>query len=166
MSVDELLLALNDIQPPGEPPWWQMSIASISLIGVFLGGGLIALSWWRRRRAQYLIDLARRELQAIRARHLQGGNQRELVVALAFWLKRVALIAFPERGIEALSGERWLAFLDRGAGFDRFSSGHGRVFGGAHYREQFELETEELLPLCEAWLQAIRPRLLRRGRQA
>ena len=82
----------------------------------------------------------------------------------AAWLRQVTLLAYPESQARSLCGERWLAFLDGAIGDNRFSQGCGRVFGTAIYRAQFAVDADALLQLCDHWLQAMTPRLVRRSR--
>ncbi len=166
MESTGLLQQLKDIRPPLEPAWWLLSPAVLSLLLFVLLAGLI-FAWSRyRRHGNALVELATRELREIAARIEAGENDRELLLSLGEWLKRVAMLAFPERDAAALTGQRWLDLLDESAGYDLFGSGVGRVFAGGVYRPVAPASAGELLPLCESWLLAVRPRLRQRGRQS
>lgn len=165
MDSTGLLQQLKDIRPPLEPAWWLLSPAVLSLLLLALLAGLV-IAWLQyRRHGNALVELAARELREIAARIEAGENDRELSLSLGEWLKRVAMVAFPERDTAALTGQRWLDFLDESAGCNLFGSGIGRVFAGAVYRPVAPASAGELLPLCESWLRAVRPRLRQRGRQ-
>ena len=164
MTEQELLLNLRDIQSPLEPAWWHLSSVTIGLIVlVVVGAGFV---WWvyRRHRANWMVDYAGSELERIVAHHQKTGDDREFALDLAQWLKRVALIAFPDRQLESLSGGRWLEFLDQSMGAVRFSSGCGRIFGGAVYREHVRIDATETAGICRQWLTAVAPQLKKEGR--
>lgn len=161
MTVDELLLQLQDIVPPPEPAWWLMSPAQILLAaGIIV---ILASAWLliRLRRRYLLASSARRELQALRLEFERDRDSMSLAINLSRWIKRVALQAFPGNDLEGISGDRWLDYLDRSLGEKRFSAGIGNVFGKAIYGPQFETNGELLLELCEDWLNAIKPGLYR-----
>ncbi len=161
MGVDELLLNLQDIQPPPEPAWWLLPPATWFVLGILL---LLATGsrWYRRRRARnWQGASARAELERIAARHVADRDDMLLVRSLAGWLKRVALQAFPGQGLERMCGQRWLRFLDHSAGNTHFSRGQGAVFGDAVYLRQVEVDSDALLGLCRKWLARVQPRLTR-----
>jgi hypothetical protein len=74
------------------------------------------------------------------------------------------MLAFPTRQPGSFTGEPWLKFLDESLGDNSFSSGKGKVFGGLIYRKQVTLDAGQLVELCEQWLNAVKPQLLRQGR--
>lgn len=164
MTKKELLLNLRDIQPPLEPAWWHLSSVTISLIVLVLAGTVFV--WWvyKRHRANWIVDHAGTELERIVANHKKTGDEREFALDLAHWLKRVALIAFPDRQLESLSGGRWLEFLDQSMGAARFTRGCGRIFGGAVYRGHVSIDASEAAGICRQWLTAVKPQLQKQGR--
>ena len=162
MTHEELLVELRDISPPLEPAWWLLAPGYTMLLS--LGAIAIGLLWYAlyRRRTQRRLRQARTELYSISSRHRHNQDPRRLALELSRWLKQVALLAYPERGPEGLTGVKWLAFLDETLGDDKFSRGEGRVFGDAIYRRQAAMDATSLLELCESWLDAVAPELLRR----
>ncbi len=161
MTADELLLNLQDIQPPPDPAWWLLPPGIWVLIALILISGI---GWsWRRRR----LDRNRHgasalmELDRIATRHAELQDDALLVRNLAYWLKRVALQAYPGQGLERMCGDRWLRFLDQSFGGNGFSRGQGMVFGDAVYRRHPEADTEALLALCRDWLKQVEPKLSR-----
>ncbi len=163
MTADELLLELRDIVPPPEPPWYLLAPAEWLGLALFVA----LLGWFgfrrRRRRIWRHLVAAGAELDAIRRRHAARGDPPALAGELAAWLKRVALQAYPPARVAALSGERWLAFLDQAAGDASFSDGAGRIFGAQQYRPGMDFDADEVFALCEHWLGAVAPRLRARG---
>ncbi|NCF36486.1 MAG: DUF4381 family protein [Gammaproteobacteria bacterium] len=161
MTRDELLLELKDIRSPGEPEWWLLAPAQLLLIILAVSGCGLLLFWLRRRRRRRLLRLVASELRGISTSFAEHGDTQHLSLQLARWLKQVAILAFPERQPQGLTGFAWLVFLDETLGDDRFSAGHGKIFGNTVYRRQAEFEANRMIELCETWLQAVKPRLLR-----
>ncbi len=163
MTAEELLLELKDIAPPPEPPWYLLAPAE--WFGLAVGLALLAGLWLhrRRRRSRWRVVAAGDALDAIRRRHAARADPSALVTELAGWLKRVALEAHPRTEVAALSGDRWLALLDRDAGEESFSRGAGRIFGTRQYRPAADFDADEIFALCARWLEAVAPRLQRSG---
>ena len=163
MNAEDVLLALRDISPPPEPAWWHLSTGMLILIVAAVV--LVATIWmiFRHRRTNRMATLAAEELTQIKNAYRTSGDDTKYAQHLAQWLKRVALLAFPEHQLQSVCGQKWLKFLDQSLGSDQFSSGPGQVFGGGVYQAHVNLNAAELAALCEQWLQVIRPRLKRRN---
>src|SRR5262249_31068026 len=63
----------------------------------------------------------------IAARLAAAPQRATALVDLAVLLKRVALVAYAREHVAALSGDTWLAFLDRTGSTARFTRGPGAV---------------------------------------
>lgn len=164
MTIEELLLELKDIAPPPEPAWWLLPPAYLfALCSIF---AITGIAWFilRYRKVNQLAKQANRDLQRIRSLYNHHQDTRQLGLELSKWLKLVSIMAFPQQHPESLTGESWLKFLDECHGGNHFSSGKGKVFGGAIYREQVDLNAHQLVELCEQWLTIVRPHLLQRSR--
>jgi hypothetical protein len=163
MTVEELLLELKDIQPPPEPAWWLLAPAH--WVAIFSLLGIAACVWFflRHRKANRLASLADQELQRISSSFARSEDSQRLAIELSRWLKQVAILAFPARQLENLSGKGWLEFLDESLGNNSFSNGTGKVFGSMIYSRQINLDAGQLVRLCELWLSAIKPHLRQRG---
>ncbi|MDH3761952.1 MAG: DUF4381 domain-containing protein [Gammaproteobacteria bacterium] len=163
MTHEELLLELKDISPPVEPGWWLIApgyMILLALIAVLFLVGWIAM---RRHHSLRSYTAARLALRDIRGRQAKSENSLLIARELAQWLKQVALIAFPESRLEGMTGSDWLQFLDNSIDDDSFSQGVGAVFADAVYQRSAQPDTAQLISLCERWLLAVKPRLLRRG---
>jgi hypothetical protein len=161
MTADELLLALKDIQEPLQPGWWQIAPVWWALLLVLLGLGLFSLWLSKRRQTNHLVNLARRELEEI----VELNKDKHLLATkLSVWLKQVALLAFPDRQLQSVTGPPWLDFLDQCIDDRRFSDGPGKIFGHAIYSQEVDLDSSQIEQLCEQWLTAITPQLQQRSR--
>ncbi len=164
MTVEDLLQELKDIAPPPEPAWWL--IPPVYLVALCTVITIAVLVWYilRYRTVNRLARRVDQDLQRIRSLYNHNQDERQLGWELSKWLKRVSILAFPQRQPERLTGESWLEFLDECLGGNSFSGGKGKVFGGSIYREQVDLDAHQLMELCEQWLATVKPQLLQRSR--
>ena len=132
---------------PQTTAWWIL-FAALALLLVAL-----VVLWIRRwRRNRYRREALAR-LDALGPD--EAGELPQLV-------KRVALDAWPREQVAELTGEPWLAFLDRSlGGGSAFTSGPGRglpalAYGGA---PPPEAEREELTALVRTWIRKHRVRV-------
>ncbi|WP_421999197.1 DUF4381 domain-containing protein [Reyranella sp.] len=103
---------------PPAPGWWVLAAALLALVLLVVLAG-VQRYWrnaYRREALRMLADAAASDISAV--------------------LKRAALVAWPRAEVAPLSGEAWLAFLDRSGRTTAFSSGPGRAietlaFGGS-----------------------------------
>lgn len=163
MTHEELLLELKDISPPVEPGWWLIAPGYLIIATSILTLIAIGLIILRRRKSRRSYTAALQALQQIRVAHQRNQDSLKLARELARWLKQIALLAFPQSKLEGVTGSDWLAFLDRSLDDDSFTCGAGRVFADDIYRQSARPDAAGLLDLCERWLLAVKPRLLRRG---
>lgn len=110
---------LADIVVPLPAPWWPPAhgwwiLAAAFLVAIAILGGTAA----RRHRANAYRREALAALAAISPVATPAG-----AAAVSAILKRTALVAYPRAQVASLTGERWLAFLDRTGRTDAFSRG-------------------------------------------
>lgn len=163
MTHEELLLELRDISPPGEPGWWLLAPGYMIIILLILSLGALLWLALQRRKSRRRFTAAKLELERIHLAHLTSRDSQQLARELAQWLKQVSLLAFPRSRLEGLTGSGWLSFLDSSLGDTSFTRGDGRIFADVIYQRSANLDASRLLSLCERWLQAVEPRLVKRG---
>lgn len=105
---------------PPAPGWYVLGLAAV------MGLALLVAHAIRRWRADAYRRAAMAELAAC-------TTPAERLAAMPSLLKRVALTAFGREEVAALSGQAWLAWLDRTGGTKGFSQGDGRVLGQLVY---------------------------------
>lgn len=124
------LVQLLDLLEPAREPL-PISMMPQTVGWIWVAFGLIA----------GLLLLIRKGLR----RHRANAYRRAALAALsdagddpariAQIVRRTALAAFPREDVAGLTGEHWLAFLDRTLPGDGFSDGPGRVLAAAPYRD-------------------------------
>lgn len=153
------MLPLRDIHLPDPvgwwppaPGWWLLTALILLLVGGFLG-------LRRRYRHRRYRRLALRELE-----RLEQLPPAELAAGLSRLLRRAALCHFPRGECAGLSGEAWLAFLDRPFADNPFSEGAGRCLLEAPYRPATEIDSRALIELARRWIKQLPPAGGRPGR--
>jgi hypothetical protein len=142
-------LQLRDIHLPAEPPLWPLApgwwLVALLLLGA-MGYGL-----WRLRR---LRQAERRREQIIAELDRLAGHDcgPALVAQVSALLKRAALSRYPRTEVAALTGQTWLAFLDRTGGGGGFREGPGQVIADGAYAPSRDCDAPALLALARRWL--------------
>ena len=150
----DLLSSLRDIHEPPPPGFWPPAPGWWVLAAVLLGMLCALALWWRdRTRRARPIRAALEELDSWRS----AAPDRAAVDAadeLAALLRRAALVRYPRETVAALTGDRFLAFLDETSGSEAFSTGPARALGDARYGPGLELDVPVLDDLARRWLRA------------
>lgn len=140
-------LVLRDIHTPAAPPLWPPApgwwvLAALVLLGV------LALAWrgWRRHRRRRAV--ARLFDDALR----DAGTPAARIAAMSILLRRAARRRDPAS--QALDGDAWIAFLDRGSREPLFGDPDARLLllEGGYRREADAAAVERLAPRVRARL--------------
>ena len=133
---------------PPAPGWWIVAI--IGLIAI----GFMVLKYIQHRRQRRYRQLAYADLRVIN----QHDDQQVFLQQLNQLLKQVALTAYssdnyPALNIEAMHGEKWLAFLEQSSKHRGFIQGPGQVLAEGPYRaQQTDIDKNALTMLAEHWI--------------
>ena len=154
MNPEELLL--RDIHLPDPVSWWPPAIGWWLLVGAVLLTTVAIFWWWRwrQRRRCAPATIARLELVRLRANWLEHGDARRLVNDLSAWLRRVVMSMSSRQQAASLTGNDWVAFLDKLAGEPVFGATSGDLILEAPYRKLADPDGDRMLALCERWLGA------------
>ena len=122
---------------PLAPGWWVL--IALAFAGLFY--------WLYRQYLKWRWNAARRialsELSRIRAEYEQGADALALSKSLSELLRRSMLAYAPRGEMVGLTGERWLAWLDRGLDDRPFTEGAGRNLESLPYRRPESINDEE-----------------------
>ncbi|HEB81580.1 MAG TPA: DUF4381 domain-containing protein [Gammaproteobacteria bacterium] len=167
-AINPAELPLKDIHLPEAVSWWPpapgwwLLLAAIILLGLAL---VLLRRWYKSRQLQRDIHA---ELARIKQTYKSTGNRLKLAQDLSILLRRAAISWYPQgdengKDIAGLTGEDWLAFLDRTAsqGERKFQSDTGRVLLSAPYLPADSkdkgiagFDADALIALSESWLLA------------
>jgi len=150
---------LHEILLPNPVSWMPQTIGWYAIFGLVL---LVAGWWVYRRLRHYRTNRYRRlalEELAVIEQELQRPEKRAKALSeVPVLLKGAALSAFPRNDVAGLSGERWLAFLDKTMGGKNFTEGEGRLLPELAYapvQRIAQLPDEQisnLLQLVRRWI--------------
>jgi hypothetical protein len=130
---------------------------------VVFGLALLGAGWWVYRSLRHFWKnryrrLALEELLAIERELQQPERRAKALGEIPALLKWTALAAFPRGDVADLSGEKWLAFLDKTIGGKDFEEGEGRLlpelaYAPAERIAQLSDESiSDLLQLVRRWI--------------
>ena len=142
MSGDPYSLSdLRDIVEPQTVGIWPPAPGAWLLIGLALVwmASLIILSI-RRRRGNAYRRAGLAELSEIQGRLATPDKRSDALLELSRLVRRVALAAFPRDLVASLSGDAWLAFLDKTMKRRGFSQGPGQLLARIPYGSKSDLE--------------------------
>ena len=135
---------LHDLVVPPPVPWWPptpgWAIVLAALALVVLALLLKAVIAWQA-------DRYRRE-----ALHLLDDPATKPVEWPAL-LKRTALAVWPREEVAGLTGPEWLAFLDRTAGMNVFSTGAGSLIEDIAFDPKAGESAGDLKAVVREWIQ-------------
>ncbi len=156
-------MQLEDIHLPPQPGFWPPApgwwIAAALLLLLLGATAVWLLRWRRRRREQQRIEAALRRLE----QELRDDPQ-QAIIDINIFLRKMALTHFPETDVASLTGDAWLAFLDRSGETTDFSRGPGKVLAEGPYRASLppDFDGTALMRAVERWTRKISQQETRR----
>jgi len=151
------LSQLRDIHMPDPISWWPPAPGWWILLGIVLLSGA---GMWLARRYRQRNGWRRDALAQLSALHRQLQTKefqpQHIVSELSVLLRRVAVSRFPREEAASISGDEWLAFLERQCRKGTsFQTEVGRLLIAAPYAHAATISSEEvkyLLELCRDWV--------------
>ena len=113
---------------PLAPGWWLLIAAAV------IAAGLLLRAWRRRRAHAAARRKALRQLEESRSAYAHHGNPVTLGAEVSELLRRTMLAYAPRAEVAGLTGDEWLAWLDRDLEGPRFRQGAGRSLLDLPYR--------------------------------
>lgn len=114
---------------PPAPGWWLLFVFAIA------GLGYLAWRWYRAWRFNAPRRYALRELSRYEAEYLEHRNPVTLGKQLSELLRRAMLAYAPRDEVAGLTGESWLAWLDKGMSVPYFHTEGGKSLLNLPYRD-------------------------------
>ena len=133
--MNENAIPLRDLHLPDAIGWWPLAPGWWGVL-VILAVGLAYTTWRLYRRWQFNAPrrYAMRELARIEAEYLEHRNPVMLGKQLSELLRRGMLAYAPREEIAGLTGEAWLAWLDKGMPLPYFHTEGGKSLLKLPYR--------------------------------
>jgi hypothetical protein len=150
-------LPLRGLHLPDAIGWWPLAPGWWVLAAVLLVGAVLLVRAWLARRAHSAARRrALRKLEEIRSAYAYHGDPVVFGAEVSELLRRAMLAYAPRGEIAGLTGDAWLAWLDRDLDESRFLRGAGRVLIELPYRNP---ETAAKDVDIDGMLTAVRERL-------
>lgn len=150
-------LPLRDLHLPDPVGWWPLAPGWWALIALAAVGVIwLVLKVWQRRRRAAARRFALQQLKRHAHAYTKHRNAVLLGSQLSELMRRTMLAYAPREKVAGLTGEEWLAFLDRDLDRPHFREGDGRPLIEWPYRDPaFRPDESDVL----AFLDAVRLRL-------
>jgi hypothetical protein len=161
---NSVLEKLHEILLPDPVSWMPQTMGWYVVFGLIL----VVAGWWvyarlRRFRVNRYRRFALAELATIERDLQQPEKHAKALAEIPVLVKWAALSAFQRSDVAALTGEKWLAFLDKTMRGTEFTQGVGRLLPELAYapaRRGAQLPDESinnLLRLVHRWIRTHTP---------
>ena len=125
--MDPTEIPIRDLHLPDPVGWWPLAPGWWVLIAL----AVVGIAWLARQAwRSYVHNAARRhalrQLQAYCREYTEHGDAVVLGTQVSELLRRAMLAYAPRAEVAGLTGEAWLAWLDRGLERPHFTAGDGR----------------------------------------
>ena len=134
--MDPEQIPLRDLHLPETIGWWPLAPGWWFIIGVALIGlGFLFRYWLRTRSHSAARRYALTQLENIVLQFKQQKNTVAFGASLSELLRRTMLAYAPRQDVAGLTGEEWLAWLDKDLAQPVFVNGPGRQLLHLPYRD-------------------------------
>ena len=125
--MDPGQIPLRDLQLPEAIGWWPLAPGWWLLVGLAAAGLALLLRQYLRRRAHAAARRhALQQLQDLTADYEQHRDAVRFSAAISELLRRTMLAYAPRQEVAGLTGDAWLAWLDRDLDTPLFQTEAGR----------------------------------------
>ncbi len=155
--MDPQAIPLRGLHLPEAVGWWPLAPGWWLLVLLLvLAGGFLVRTLLRRRAHAAARRKALRQLEESRSAYAYHGNPVTLGAEVSELLRRTMLAYAPRAEVAGLTGDAWLAWLDRDLDEPRFREGAGRILLELPYRNPETVAGDENI---DDMLAAVRERL-------
>ncbi len=145
--MEELQEALKDLRGVHEPtslgfwppaPGWWLILCLIILL-------FLLWRWLKGRKTPNYKKMANEELTNILANYEIQGNSHQATVEIALLIRKLILASETSMPVANLTGDEWLAYLDKKSQSQLFSEGAGRALKTVVYQKTSNVKISDLL---------------------
>lgn len=141
--MDPEQIPLRDLHLPDPVGWWPLAPGWWVLITLAVAGIVYLLyRQYRRWRHNRLRRIALSELSRVYNNYRQGTDALTLAKDISELLRRAMLAYSPRAEVAGLTGEQWLAWLDRGLDDQPFTTGVGRKIESLPYQRAESIDDD------------------------
>ena len=158
-------LPLRDIHLPDPVSWWPPALGWWLVVLTCILFIITAITIYRYYQRKAVFRAALHELKKIEVEYKHQLNLRQLAVNLSELIRRTSISVVGRKRVAALSGEHWLAWLDKQANTNDFSEGPGQHLLNAPYQSNPEFHPDTLIRLCRYWIKTVATHLSKELKQ-
>lgn len=154
MNAD--LEQLRDIHLPNAIPMWPIAPGWIMIFAILLG--LISYLMYvayQRKQKKITVKYALSKLNMLKHLMIENPNNINIAAEISTLIRRTALHYFHREEIAGLSGNDWLAFLNRSGNTTQFTGETGNLLIDGPYRQNNAADLTSLFVVTKAWLATI-----------
>ncbi len=142
-------LELRDIHLPVEPGFWPLAPGWWLLIIVaVLMCYLMVRVFLKLRKTRQLNELMQNELNIINTAYENHQNKHQLASDISQLLKRFVMYVLKDNDAAALTGEKWITYLNEQVGGDYFDE-HIEVLTNAQYTPESDFDVPSIVAVIK-----------------
>lgn len=147
-------LPLRDIHLPDAVSWWPPAIGWWLLPLLLVALFFFARWLYKRLRFVPLNKRVQIEFKHIQQAFNQHQDPQQLAADISVLLRRTCISYKNRRDTASLTGEAWLQTLNTLSSV-KFPDSTAKTLLSAPYRPQADINSDELLSACNAWINAL-----------
>lgn len=131
--------------------WWVVIVLLLTALGFATYKGY---RYRQMKQQQTAMFKALTRLDKDLQHHQTSTEKSAAITQMNQLLRRLALMHFPRQQVASLTGQQWLAFLDKTGNTTAFSQGAGRILADAPYAAQLPdtFDQQGLVTAIKQWL--------------
>lgn len=151
MNAADPLAQLRDIHLPEPISWWPPApgwwILALVISATVCMSTYLARKYWLKNRYR------RAALRELKNFDITGrDNKQALLEELSILLRRVAVQTYGRKQVAHLSGDKWIAFLDKTGNTDQFTMGEAKILGSGLYQSSIEADMDKVRGIIQRWI--------------
>ena len=145
-------IPLRDLHLPDAVGWWPLAPGWWVVIAIAVAAlGWLCVQAFKANRRSAARRHALKQLERYSRDYTQHGDAVRLGTELSELVRRTMLAYAPRKQVAGLTGEAWLAWLDKGLDRSHFVDGDGRPLIEWPYREpETQIERSDVAALVDA----------------
>lgn len=161
MNPDIASIPLRDIHLPESVSWWPLAPGWWIMLGLLILAAAVVFFLKTMKDRKQLDKQVMDEFQSLVDQYKNDRDTNALLANVSKLLRRVSMTRFSQEEVAALTGDRWLKFLDetlvnaKNTGSLNFHSELGELLVSSQYQKSQSIDEnklDQLLMLSKRWL--------------
>lgn len=147
------LRELKDVHLPQAISHWPIAPGWLGLfILILMTLGCAFYFWQKNKQKRYTIQFALAKLESMQSLLIANPDNINIAAEVSTLLRRTALYYFPREQTAALSGKKWLEFLNTTGETNLFTEASGHLLTDVPYQKDNTIDVTPLFELARNWL--------------